>query len=97
LRGVEANARSLRHYAIEFKKSKNAVDESEILSETITGSIVGFHDDIVALKQILPPKPSPALAEKIKWVYNKRNVKDITDRLKSRNTSLATALSITGR
>jgi hypothetical protein len=66
LRDVEANVRSLRHYANEFQKSKNAVDEFEVLSETITGSFSGFHDDIVALKQILPPKPSPALAEKIK-------------------------------
>jgi hypothetical protein len=97
LRGVEANIRSLRTYAVEFQKSKNAIEEFEVLSETITGSFTRFHDDVVALKQILPSKPSPALAEKLKWVYNKGRVKDVTRRLQDRQLSLGTALAITGR
>jgi hypothetical protein len=94
---VEANIRSLRTYAVEFQKSKNAIEEFEVLSETITGSFTRFHDDVVALKQILPSKPSPALAEKLKWVYNKGRVKDVTRRLQDRQLSLGTALAITGR
>jgi hypothetical protein len=97
LRGVEANIRSLRTYAVEFQKSKNAIEEFEVLSETITGSFTRFHDDVVALKQILPSKPTPALAEKLKWVYNKGRVKDVTRRLQDRQLSLGTALAITGR
>jgi hypothetical protein len=87
----------LRTYAVEFQKSKNAIEEFEVLSETITGSFTRFHDDVVALKQILPSKPSPALAEKLKWVYNKGRVKDVTRRLQDRQLSLGTALAITGR
>jgi hypothetical protein len=87
----------LRTYAVEFQKSKNAIEEFEVLSETITGSFTRFHDDVVALKQILPSKPSPALAEKLKWVYNKSRVKDVTRRLQDRQLSLGTALAITGR
>jgi hypothetical protein len=96
LRAVEANVRSLRHYVNEFKKSKNAVEEFEVLSETITGSFAGFNDDVVALKHILPPKPTPGLAEKTKWAYNRQKVQDVTKRLKEREMSLNTALSITG-
>lgn len=64
LRAVEANVRSLRNYVNEFKKSKNAVEEFEILSEVITGSFAGFHNDVLALKHIFPPKPTADLAGK---------------------------------
>jgi hypothetical protein len=97
LRGVEANVRSLRHYAIEFQKSKNAIDEFEILSQTITGSFIGFHEDVVVLKQILPPRPSQALAVKLKWVYNGGRIRALTKRLQERQIGLVTALAITGR
>jgi hypothetical protein len=87
----------LRNYAVEFQKSRNAIEEFETLSETITGSFTGFHDDVVALKQILPSKSSPALPEQFKWVYNQGRVKDVTKRLQDRQISLGTALAITGR
>jgi hypothetical protein len=67
LRAVEANVRSLMHYVHEFKKSKNAIEEFEILSTAITDSFSGFHDDIVALKDILLSKPTTDLAEKVRW------------------------------
>lgn len=94
---MEANVRSLRHYTMEFKKSKYAVDEFEVLSETLTGSFRGFYDDILALKQILPSKPTADLAHKINWVWQKQRVKDITARLNTRKLDLCTALAITGR
>jgi len=74
LRTVEANVRSLRNYVQEFKKSKNAVEEFEILSETITESFTGFHDDVVALKHILPSKPTADLAAKVKWAYRRGDI-----------------------
>ncbi|KAF2875298.1 hypothetical protein BDV95DRAFT_460307, partial [Massariosphaeria phaeospora] len=57
LRDVESNVRSLRNYVSAFSKSQNAKEESEVLPVTITGALSGFHDDILALKRILPPKP----------------------------------------
>jgi hypothetical protein len=97
LRAVEANVRSLKNYVHEFKKSKNAVEEFEILSETITESFTGFHDDVVALKDILPSKPTADLAEKVRWAYHRGDVQRVTKRLKEREVSLNTALAITGR
>jgi hypothetical protein len=97
LRDVEANVRSLRRYTIDFQKSKYALEEFEVLSEAITGSFTGFHDDILALKNSLPSKPSADLAEKVGWVWQKQRVKDVTTRLNNRNLNLCTALSIAGR
>ncbi|OAL48247.1 hypothetical protein IQ07DRAFT_514314 [Pyrenochaeta sp. DS3sAY3a] len=97
LRDVEANVRSLRRYTIDFQKSKYAVEEFEVLSEAITGSFTGFHDDILALKTVLPSKPSADLAERVGWVWQKQRVKDVTTRLNNRNLNLCTALAIAGR
>lgn len=97
LREVESNIRNLRNYVQKFETSKNAVDEFEILPETITSCFTGFHNDVCALMRILPQKPSPSLAKKIKWVFNQRKVKDVTTRLNERKLSLNNALSITGR
>ncbi|KAF2126096.1 hypothetical protein P153DRAFT_433893 [Dothidotthia symphoricarpi CBS 119687] len=97
LREVEANVRNLRNFVSKFKMSKNAVEEFEVLSEAITNCFCGFHDDICDLMSVLPKKPSPTLARKIKWVYDQHKVKNITKRLNDRKTNLNNALSITGR
>ncbi|EDU42764.1 hypothetical protein PtrSN002B_008045 [Pyrenophora tritici-repentis] len=61
-RDVEANVRNLRRYILKFKKSTNAVEESEVLSEAVIGAFLGYDDDILAAKRLLPAKP----VEKIK-------------------------------
>lgn len=97
LRDVKANVQNLRRYTIDFQKSKYAIEEFEVLSETLTGSFTGFHDDIVALKNILPSKPSADLARKVGWTLQKHRVKDVIMRLNTRNMSVCAALSIAGR
>ncbi|KAH7374291.1 hypothetical protein BKA66DRAFT_385818, partial [Pyrenochaeta sp. MPI-SDFR-AT-0127] len=62
LRDVEANVRNLLRYIAEFKKSKYAVENFEILSETVTGFLTGFVDVILALRRLFLSKP----AEKVK-------------------------------
>ena len=97
LRDVEANVRNLRRYIIEFKKSKSAVEEFEVLSEAILGALRGYDDDVLAAKRLLPSKPAEKIKEKIHWVLHKRKAQEVTDRLSQRNSRLNTALVITGR
>ncbi|KAH7110567.1 hypothetical protein B0J11DRAFT_448209 [Dendryphion nanum] len=97
LRDAESNVRSLRSYLYSFSKSKGAIEEFDILPEVVTSSIHLFHDDIVQLKSILPRKPTPSLAQKIKWVYNHKSVEEISKRLHERKSSLSVALSVVGR
>lgn len=94
---VESNVRNLRNYIDKVRKSKSAFEELKDVSETITRSLTGFHDDIRALKSILPAKPSPNLVEKIKWAYSKRKVAELTKRLNDRRIDVSIALEILGR
>jgi hypothetical protein len=96
LRDVEANVRNLIRYTAEFKKSRNAVTEFEVLSETIVHSLKGYDDDILAAKRLLPSKPAEKIKEKVHWALNKRKGQELVDRLNQRNTRLNTALEITG-
>ncbi|KAF2248378.1 hypothetical protein BU26DRAFT_485985 [Trematosphaeria pertusa] len=95
--GVESNIRSLRNYVSKFSKSKNAREEFEVLPEAITGTLMRFHDDMVYLKSVLPRKPSPTLAQKVRWAYNRHRVASAIKRLNDRKTDLNIALAITGR
>ncbi|KAF2497506.1 hypothetical protein BU16DRAFT_456886 [Lophium mytilinum] len=84
LRDAESNVRSLRNYIDEFARSRNATVEFEVLPSTITESIQGFRDDLNILAAILPVDLSPNLAKKIKWVFDKKKIKDVTKRLDRR-------------
>ncbi|KAF2794644.1 hypothetical protein K505DRAFT_200006, partial [Melanomma pulvis-pyrius CBS 109.77] len=53
---VDMNARSLRNYIAAFSKSANAIEEFEVLSETITGALTKFRSDVDVIKSILPPE-----------------------------------------
>ena len=94
---VESNVRNLRNYVHAFSKSKNSVQEFEVLPEVVSRSFQNFQDDILRLKQLLPPKPTASLAQEMKWVYNSKFVKEICDRLGGRKADLSFALSIIGR
>lgn len=94
LRDVDSNVRSLRNYVDAFSKSKNAIEEYEVLPENITRSIIAFRDDLDVLKEILPVSLSPSLAQKVKWVYDRRKVRGVTKRLLDRKLDLVMALSI---
>jgi len=97
IRDVESNARNVRNYIIKFQKSKHAIDEFEVLPESIIGALKGFDDDILAVKRLLPHKPADKIKEKIQWALNKNKAASLTRRLDERNTRLVAALEITGR
>jgi hypothetical protein len=89
--------RSLCNYIDDFSTSKNAVDEFQVLPETITSSITQFQADIDLLRAAFPPEIRPSVVQKVKWVYDKRKIKNITRRLAERKTDINLALSIIGR
>lgn len=97
LRDVEANVRNVLKFIVEFKKSKYATEEFEVLSETITSALTGFDDDVLTLKRLIPAKPAEKLKVKVNWVLSKQKAQDAMKRLNERNARLNTALEITGR
>ncbi|PSN73863.1 hypothetical protein BS50DRAFT_479899 [Corynespora cassiicola Philippines] len=94
LRDVEANVRNLRSFLAKFAKSKLALEEYEVLPETVRNTLAQFYDDILDLKSLLPPKASPDLAQRVKWAYSKSKVKNLTNRFHECESHLLTALSI---
>lgn len=97
LRDAESNVRNLRNYVYAFSKSKGAVKEFEVLPEVITDSVRLFYDDILQLKDILPRKPTPSLAQEVKWVYKSKAIEEISKRLRDRKSDVSVALSVIGR
>ena len=97
LRNTDANVRSLRNYISAFSRSRNAKEDFEVLSETITTAVTNFRDDMDTLRALLPPDISSSLAQKVKCVFDKRIIKSITEKLVEHNAALIVALSITGR
>lgn len=97
LQDVESNMKMLRMYLLEFRMSRNVTEEYEVLPEIITSCFHKFHDNILALKTILPRELTPGFAAKAKWVFDKWKVKEISMRLNDRKSNLSMALAITGQ
>jgi hypothetical protein len=97
LRDVDSIVRNLRNYVAAFNSSASAIEEFEVLSDSITGAISGLQEDLITLKNLLPPSASTSIHQKVKHVYNRRKVRDVTRRLLERKNDLNLALSITGR
>jgi hypothetical protein len=94
LRDVEANVRNLRRYVIQFHKSENSIEEFENLPEIIIRALEGYDSDILAVKQLLPPKPLEKRTEKVRWALKRREIQELMERITRRNSNLNTALEI---
>jgi len=96
LRATDSNLRSLRNYIDEFAKSKNATVEFEVLPVTIMVAIQTFQDDLGFLKDILPADLTPNLATKVRWVFDKKKIKDATRRLDRCKLDVIQATNLVG-
>ncbi|CAO2654084.1 Nn.00g108170.m01.CDS01 [Neocucurbitaria sp. VM-36] len=96
LQDVDSNMRILRIYIIEFGRSRHAIEEYEVLPDTITGCFRKFHDDINVLKKILPDESKVGVAAKAKWVFDKDKLKSVMMRLNDLKTSVIMALLVIG-
>jgi hypothetical protein len=94
---VEQQVYLLRNYADALAHSNVAQEEFDLPVESITKFISRYQDDLQLLAATLPKDISPNLIQKLKWVYSKRKVTDITRRLQNRKADVMFTLSITGR
>jgi hypothetical protein len=94
---VEQQVCLLRNYADALAHSNVVQEEFELPVESITRFINRYLDDLQLLAATLPKNISPSLMQKLKWVYSKGKVTDITRRLQDRKADVTFTLSITGR
>jgi len=92
---VESIAQSLRDYVEE--SSKLAGSELDGLLTAITRAVSGFDEEIALLRQLLPSGLSTGLARKVAWAFDKKKVKEATQRLENLKTTLLVALYVVGR
>jgi hypothetical protein len=94
---VESNMRSLRSYIDAFQGPGSATQEVGVLPEVITSSIHLFQEDVDMIRDLLPPDASLKLVRQVKWLCDRKKVKNITARLQNRKHDLSLALSLAGR
>ncbi|RSL40204.1 hypothetical protein CEP52_017397, partial [Fusarium oligoseptatum] len=99
LQETEGLMQSLVAYVIEFQDSlRSKAEHHENLPISLISLIQTaewFAEDIRLLRQCLPEKLSLRFPDRIKFVFQKRRIEEITLRLHERKSSINTALSIT--
>ncbi|KAI9755365.1 MAG: hypothetical protein M1815_005081 [Lichina confinis] len=92
---VNSVIRNLSRYIAEFNQSASTRAEHNVLPEAVTRAVQGFHEQLATLKGLLPTE---SVQQKIRWgLDKKRKVKEVTENLGRRKTTVLLALEIDGR
>ncbi|KAI9748639.1 MAG: hypothetical protein M1815_003098 [Lichina confinis] len=95
---VNSVIRDLNRYIAEFNMSASARAEHNVLPEVVIRAVQGFRDDLASIKELLPIESPLRLGQKIRWgLDKKRKLKEATEKLESRKTTVLLALEIDGR
>lgn len=94
---IESIIRNLSRFIAEYNQSPNALEDFDVLPETVTRAVHDFSNDLATLKGMLPADLSPSLAQKFRWVYDRKKLKEATQRLNHRKTTLQLSLEIVGQ
>lgn len=97
LRETESTMRSLQAFTLELRKSPSIQNNYEDMPNRIFGIAHLFSEDMQALKGCLPSELSASTAKKMKFVFAKKKVKEILQRLEERKSTASLALSLIGR
>jgi hypothetical protein len=89
--------RSLQAFTLELQKSPAIQYDYEDMPNRIFRIAYLFSEDMQALKDYLPSEFSASAAKKMKFVFAKKKVKEILQRLEERKSTSSLALGLIGR
>jgi hypothetical protein len=89
--------RSLQAFTLELRKSPSIQHDYKDMPNRIFRVACLFSEDMQALKDYLPPDFSASAANKMKFVFARKKVKEILQRLEERKSTASLALGLIGR
>jgi hypothetical protein len=89
--------RSLQAFTLELQKYPAIQHDYEDMPNRIFRIAYLFSEDMQALKDCLPSEFSTSAAKKMKFVFAKKKVKEILQRLEERKSTSSLALGLIGR
>ncbi len=89
--------KNLSRYIAEFSNSANARQNLEVLPEAVVHAVQGFHDDVTRIKEFLPSDILTSQRHRMRFVFDRSQIKKATQSLEHRKTTVLLALEIVGR
>ncbi|KAE9378468.1 hypothetical protein N431DRAFT_479487 [Stipitochalara longipes BDJ] len=97
LHETESTMRSLQAFTLELQKSPSIQHNYEDMPNRIFKIAYLFSEDMQALKVYLPSELPVSAAKKMKFVFDKKKVKETLQRLEQRKSTASLALGLIGR
>jgi hypothetical protein len=97
LHETESTIRSLQAFTLELQNSPAIQHDYEDMPDRIFRIACLFSEDMQALKDCLPSEFSASAAKKMKFVFARKKVKEILQRLEERKSTTSLALGLIGR
>jgi hypothetical protein len=89
--------RTLQVFTLELRKSPSIQHDYKELPNQIFKVACLFSEDMQALKDCLPSESSASPTKKMKFVFARKKVKEILQRLEERKSTASLALGLIGR
>lgn len=97
LRETDELMRNIVAYIIEWNDASRTREEHRELPASLTHTLTWFTEDLELLRGCLPDNLSYAFVDRVKFVFQKSKIEEVTTRLQERKGTANLALSTLGR
>lgn len=97
LEETESLMRDMKTYMVELQRSPSSTLFHLVHPDSIVRIVQQFSEDMELLGKLLPGGVAPSAPEKIRFVLNRKSLKDLVQRLEERKSSVTVILGIIRR